>query len=215
MEDPLRNLSEHDLTKLELIETLRFTAGLGYARLDLHLGRMARSAAALDFPFQRSDALSCLATITGPGARRVRLALRRDGSLSLSSGPLQPNPDHWTVAIAEARLDAADPWLRHKTSRRALYDRTRAELPDRVDEVLFCNRDGSLCEGTITNIFVQRGGRLLTPPLSAGLLPGVLRQELLASGRATEADLGPIDLDNADAVFVGNSLRGLIPARRA
>ncbi|WP_127902236.1 aminotransferase class IV family protein [Solirhodobacter olei] len=214
MEDALRNLSEHDLIELELIETLRFTSGFGYTRLDLHLGRMERSAAALHFPFQRRDALSRLEQVNGPGAHRVRLVLRHDGSLSLSSGPLQPNPDHWRVAIGKARLDAADPWLRHKTSRRALYDQTRAELPDGVDEVLFCNRDGFLCEGTITNIFVQRGGRLLTPPPSAGLLPGVLRQELLASARATEADLWPIDLDNAEAIFVGNSLRGLIPARR-
>lgn len=213
MEDALRNLTEQELNELELVETLRFAAGHGYTRLDLHLGRMARSAAILDLPFRRAEALSCLETVQGRGIRRVRLALRRDGLFSLSSGPLAPNPDHWTVTIGDVRLDANDPWLRHKTSRRALYDRTRAQLPAGIDEVLFCNRDGLLCEGTITNLFVRRRGTLLTPKLAAGLLPGVLRQHLLTNGGAQEADLTPRDLDHAEAILVGNSLRGLIPAR--
>lgn len=215
MEDALRSLSEHDLTQLELIETLRFTAGEGYTRLNLHLDRMERSATMFRFPFRRANALKRLAEVTGPGVQRVRLVLFCDGSFSLSSGPLPPNPPHWTVAISQDRIDAHDPYLRHKTNRRDLYDRTRANLPEGVNEMLFCNREGRLCEGTITNIFLERAGRLLTPRVSAGLLPGALRQELLASGHAHEADLGPHDLGRAEATFVGNSLRGLIPVRFA
>ena len=53
------------------------------------------------------------------------------------------------------------------------------------------------------------------PALSCGLLPGVLRSELIALGKAREATLGPHDLRAAEELFVGNSLRGLIRARLA
>jgi para-aminobenzoate synthetase/4-amino-4-deoxychorismate lyase len=65
--------------------------------------------------------------------------------------------------------------------------------------------------GCITNLFVERDGTLLTPPASLGLLPGVLRAELLAEGRAREAELTLADL--ANGFFIGNALRGLIAAR--
>jgi para-aminobenzoate synthetase/4-amino-4-deoxychorismate lyase len=77
--------------------------------------------------------------------------------------------------------------------------------------VLFTDPDGFLTEGSFTTIFVEREDRLLTPPLSRGLLPGILRERLLEDGRAVEADLRPEDL--AGGVLIGNALRGLIPAR--
>ena len=67
-----------------------------------------------------------------------------------------------------------------------------------------------LTEGSFTSLFVERDGILLTPPLSLGLLPGVLRATLLAENKAVEANLAIDDLQ--DGFFIGNSLRGLIPA---
>lgn len=216
MEDPFRNRSAHHaLTAVEIIETLRFAPGEGLVRRDLHLARMARSAAAFGFPFARDEALERFCEVSGPVPLRVRLTLDHVGRFALATAPLAPNPAFWTFSFATSRLDATDPWLRHKTTRRTLYDQTRGTLPTGVDEVVFGNADGALCEGTITNIFVQRRGRLLTPALSAGLLPGVLRQSLLDDGRAEEADLVIADLASAELVFLGNSLRGLIPTRRA
>ena len=215
MEDAFRNLPDAERDALELIETLRFAPESGFTRRDLHLARMERSAAALGFPFRRERALDALARVREAEVQRVRLTLLRGGVFGLTAAPLPPGPEVWTVALSTARLEAGDPWLRHKTSRRVLYDRARADLPDAVDELLFRNRDGALCEGTITNLFLRRDGALLTPPLSAGLLPGVLRQELLESGEAREATLHPADLEKAEAVYVGNSLRGLIPVRLA
>ena len=97
----------------------------------------------------------------------------------------------WTLRIAETRLDSGDPMLRHKTTRRAVYDAARAEFSrDDADEVILLNQRGEVCEGTITNIFIDIGEPVLvTPPLSSGLLPGVLRGELIATGKATEAML--------------------------
>ncbi|GHE04010.1 hypothetical protein U879_21060 [Defluviimonas sp. 20V17] len=213
MEDAFRSLSDQELGELEIIETLRFDPGQGLVRCDLHLARMARSATAFGFPFDRGGALAALAEASGAGPLRLRLTLNRTGRFKLNSAVLAPDPPIWNFAIARDRLHAADPWLRHKTTRRSLYNRHRAELPPGVDEIVFCNHFGALCEGTISNIFVLRNGVLLTPDTGAGLLPGVLREQLLAQGKARPAGLTLADLASAEALFLGNSLRGLIPAR--
>lgn len=220
MEDALRQLSPQERADLQLIETLRHDPDTGLVRRDRHLARMARSAAALGLRFDRDRAVAALAvalaSAAGPTPLRVRLTMDAGGEdpgrFAVTSAPLGPPPNLWRFGLADERLAADDPWLRHKTTRRTLYDRTRAALPPGVDEVLFLNTDGALCEGTITNLFVQRADRLLTPPLAAGLLPGILREALIDAGQAEEADLTPADLDGAEAVFFGNSLRGLIPA---
>ena len=79
--------------------------------------------------------------------------------------------------------------------------------------MIFRNERGELTEGARSNIFIERDGLLLTPPLTAGVLPGILRAELMAQGRAREAVLTPDDLSGT--VYFGNSLRGLIPGKRA
>jgi para-aminobenzoate synthetase / 4-amino-4-deoxychorismate lyase len=114
------------------------------------------------------------------------------------------------VAIIALPVDGADFRLRHKTTDRAFYDNARKAAP--VDEVLFINSEGNLTEGSYTCIYFERDGQLLTPPVARGLLPSVLRRELIESGRAVEADLKPADLSGQ--FLLGNSLRGLIPARR-
>ena len=103
------------------------------------------------------------------------------------------------------------PRLAHKTTDRALYDRARAALPAGVDEYLFLNERGEAAEGTITTLFFDLGDGLRTPPLSSGCLPGCLRAELLATGRAREEPL-PASLLPRAKLWMGNSLRGLIPA---
>ena len=95
--------------------------------------------------------------------------------------------------------------LVHKTSRRDLYPKV-----PKAFETLYVDDEGFLTEGSFTSIFVERGGVLVTPPLSRGLLPGVLRGELLETGRAIEGELRPEDLDGG--FFIGNALRGLVTA---
>ena len=210
MESPLRAPAEPGF---RLIETLRFDPGRGLVRRDRHLDRMRRSADALGMPFDRDRALDALAGAGGAAPLRCRLTLDAAGAFALETGPIAPNPPLWHVAIAPERLRAEDPWLRHKTTRRALYDRVRAALPAGVDEMLFLNEAGALCEGTITNLFVATDRGLVTPRASAGLLPGILRAEMLETGRAVEGDLTIADLSATPEAFAGNSLRGLIPIR--
>lgn len=194
---------------LTLIETLGWD-GATLPRLDRHLARLARSAARLGWPAPQGAAEALRAACPADPAR-MRLTLDASGRITVTSGPLAPGRPVWRLDLSPTRLDAGDPWLRLKTSRRALYDAERAALPDGIDERIFLNQRGELCEGTITNLFFDLGQGLTTPPLSSGLLPGILREELLARGRCREAVLSEADLPRA-RLWVGNSLRGLIPA---
>lgn len=202
-----------------LIETMRWDPTLGYVRLEYHLERLHRSAHELSFAYDPVAVREALrASINPEGPLRVRLRLSSDGTIDVAATPFEALPvgRAWHIRLAEARLDSGDPLLRHKTTRRAVYEAARSEFPSRtVDEVILRNERGEVCEGTITNIFVDpgEGEAWLTPAVACGLLPGVLRGELIDLGKAREALLSPGDLSSARAVYVGNSLRGLISAR--
>ena len=197
--------------RFDLIETMRFDPHEGVAGLDRHLARMRASAEALGFRFDRHEARNDLQAATfRAGPSRVRLLLARTGVFAIELRPLPAPPEApVAVALAPRPVEAADFRLRHKTSDRAFYDEARTAAG--AFEVIFVDEEGFLTEGSFTSIFVARGGRLVTPPLARGLLPGVLRATLLDEARAVEGDLRPADL--ADGFFLGNAVRGLVPAR--
>lgn len=204
----------------ELIETLRWEPGQGFVRLDRHMKRLHGSAAALGFAADPDAIGAALRRCEGEeGPLRVRLTLAMDGTANATAAPFAPLPKDavWTLRIARTLLDSTDPLLRHKTTRRQSYDAARAEFTrDQADEILLLNERGEVCEGTITNVFIDNGEPVLvTPSLACGLLAGVLREELLGEGGAREAVIGEAELRAARAIFVGNSLRGLIRARLA
>lgn len=201
LESPLRI---QPLPGLKLIETLLWD-GTTYPRLPLHLARLARSATTFGFA---CDPQAVTDLLPRPqGAARVRLTLDTSGP-EVTLAPLPPTAPLWHLALAPERLTSADPFLRHKTTHRALYDAARAHLPPGIDELIFANERGEICEGTITTIFFDRGQGLRTPPLTSGLLPGVLRSELACP----EEPLPLADLPQV-RLWVGNALRGLIPAQ--
>jgi len=201
-----------------LIETMLWDRDRGVVRGDRHLRRLLRSAAELGF---RHDA-GAIETLfshhhASDGPLRLRLTLTQDGETELTEHPFVPVAEGavWRVVLAATRLNSADRLLAHKTSRRAIYEAARAEFAaGEADEVVLLNERGEICEGAITSVFARFGaGPLVTPPLACGLLAGVLREELLEKGNAVERVISPGDLRGAEALFVGNSLRGLIPAR--
>lgn len=203
----------------ELIETLLYEPGDGFWLLERHLDRLEASARYFGFQCNRKAATKALnAAVEGhkEARLRVRMLLSENGSFTVTTAA-QPKPPAGTVmrfAVSETRLDSANPFLFHKTTRRELYDREWQQYADTVksDEVIYLNERGELAEGSRTNIFIEREGVLLTPPLTSGLLPGVLRSELLADGRAKEAVLTLDDIRRAEKVYLGNSVRGLMPA---
>lgn len=197
----------------QLIETFLWEPQRGVVRRDRHIARMQRTAALFDIHLPDVDA--CLDSLSAPGPLRVRLTVDQRGNLHISKQPFVPlSADTvWQLGVAEQRLRATDPWLGVKTTERHVYDAARATLPKTLDELIFLNEEGWLCEGTITNLFLDLGDGLMTPPLSCGVLPGVLREELIETGQVRVARLGLEALAECHALYVGNSLRGLIPAR--
>ncbi|WP_378945923.1 aminotransferase class IV [Paracoccus sp. R86501] len=197
---------------LTLFETMRAEPDGTIRRWPLHLARLERSCAAVGFPLNADEANAAVANLPQGQALRVRLVVDGSGAINLTHASAPEAPSEWRVAISAERLQAGDPWLGIKSSARGVYDAARAAMPAVADEVILLNDQGQVCEGSITNLFLLRAGKMLTPPVACGLLPGVLRAELLASGMAREAVLMPKDLSNG-RLFCGNALRGLIPAR--
>ena len=189
---------------LRLIETMLWD-GAGFPRLALHLARLEQEALALGWP-QPSRVVEALSPLPSE-PRRVRLTMDKAAALQVQTQALPRVKPLWQVALAPQRLSSADPWLRLKSTRRAVYDAARAALGG-LDEVIFLNERSEVCEGTITNLFFDRGQGMRTPPVACGLLPGVLRAELgLPEEVLLAEDLPKVRL------WLGNALRGLIPAQ--
>ena len=204
------------MTDFSLIETLRFDADAGFVRLRLHLARLSRSARRVGFPEPATAAAKLDEAVAGASrGLRVRMTLDRQGLMEVTTAPFTPLPADtlWTVRIAHSRLDSNDKLLRLKTTNRAVYDTARAEYASSdADEVVMLNERGEVCEGTITSVFLDDGsGILRTPPISCGLLAGVLRTELICQRKARVSRISLEEL-RAGKLYVGNSLRGLIPA---
>ena len=205
----------------ELIETIRWERETGFHLLERHLARLQSSATHFGYPFAR-DAV--LAVLQGEAARlqgavhMVRLLLAEDGTLTVASIEIElpARGTVWRFAVADARVDEKDPIFFHKTTARAFFEREmeKQKALTGCDEVIFLNTRGELTEGTRSNLFIERDGRLYTPALTCGLLPGTLREELIDLPRAaaSEAVLTLADLQHADRIYLGNSVRGLVRA---
>lgn len=211
----------------DLIETLGWSKATGFKRLDRHLTRLQKSAEQFGFVYKDAQVRDALKAAirhmsnsdSAPGTIRVRVLLAASGHATATASetvcevtdPEIAKP----VVLCPHPYPRSDPLLRHKTTRRQAYDAAlstvRESNPECLD-VLFINEKGELAEGSYTNVFVERDGALVTPPLQCGLLPGVLRAELIDTGKVSEAVLALADLRETDRIFIGNSLRGLMPA---
>jgi len=201
-----------------LIETLRSTDAGDIPLLARHLRRLQASARALDYPCPlariEQTLLETARQYQGQ-AQRLRLLLHADGLFELSCQPLIAQEEPPVVVLAEARLQIPDIWLQHKTTRRPLYDRASLWLqahPEYFD-CLFLNQHDQPCEGSRSNVYLQLDGHWYTPPLSCGVLPGIMRETLLESGQAHERILELNDLVNAQGVRVSNAVHGWLEAR--
>lgn len=199
----------------DLIETMAFTPDGGIPLLERHLARLSTSAQALGFAFDRHATRNAIQALCfeAEAPSKLRLMLGRSGATALEISPMpQVFSGPVDCVVLPLPVDAGDWRLAHKTTDRGFYEAgLRMAARHGAGEALFIRDDGLITEGCFTSVFVARDGVLLTPAGRLGLLPGVLRAELLAEGRAVEADL---TLDDLSAGFlIGNALRGLMPAR--
>jgi para-aminobenzoate synthetase/4-amino-4-deoxychorismate lyase len=194
---------------VSLLET--FAADAPRSAIDLHLARLRSSAERLSISYNEIALREDVLSRTQPETL-LRLRLHRDGAYDIRAEPLE-TPEHVRICLG-GTVRSDDPWLAIKSTWRPAHDRaaTTAREHGCFDAILR-NERGELTEGARTNLFIERDGVLLTPPLGSGLLPGVLRTHLLTNGRAREHLLYEDDLVRADDVYVGNSSRGLLRAQ--
>ena len=194
--------------QFELIESLLFDGE--YFLLEYHMARLKESADyfgfAVDLDLIEGALVEKAAALQGEGGRwKVRLLVARDSGFRIEAGPAAPTR-RVRVGFAREPVDENDQFLYHKTTHRLVYERARASRPD-CDDVVLWNRRGEVTESTTANVVIEVGGRLLTPPVSAGLLAGTMRAQLLAESRIQEHALTKADVAKASAVHLINSVR--------
>ncbi len=195
--------------------------------LELHLERLAQSAQILGIPFSASDYKKVIASACESCAMdaeyRLRLDLDRTGQISFQIGALLPLKESvrifWASDIlpdpSQAKLFSGNILLRHKVSTRNVYDQAWKIAEDLGGfDALFVNEQGFVTEGGRSSVFIKSDDRWLTPPVDAGLLPGVMRSIILndPAWNAHEANLTIDEILNAKEIMLSNALRGPIPA---
>lgn len=217
-----------------LIETFLWEPENGYWLLPDHLGRLQASADFFLFSCDRELVMRELKTTAKQfdhHPMRVRLTLAKDGQVQLSwvecdkllvrRLPEQPGPitkELPKVELSKERVDHSSPYLFHKSTRREVFDREFKKAKDMgLFDICFLNKEDKLTEGCITNIFLYTHGGYVTPPVSSGLLAGVMRKQLLADKERNveEKELTIEDVVGARAIFLCNSVRGVVQVRLA
>ena len=192
-----------------VIETFRLGPNGHIPRANLHQERFAKMVG----KNMARDVFTSIKRDKGAD-RRVRV-MANDGQITSEVVRFIPLDAPLKLSLSRYPLTRQMQDTRFKTTARDFYDGERARISalTQADEVIFLNDNQELCEGSFTSLFIKKNDQLLTPDLACGLLPGVLRQDLLQTERAVEAKLTLSDIQTAEAIFVGNSLRGLMPAK--
>lgn len=196
--------------EFSLLESLRWTPQEYYWLLDYHLRRLRDSADYFDFAYDESRArqeLERTAAALPRTGHKVRVLLARDGTLTITTAPLGSQPEPVHLALAPAPVNSNDKFLFHKTTLRAVYDAAFAARRD-ADDVLLWNEHGEITETCTSNIVVQFGIELFTPPVECGLLGGTFRAALLDAGKIRERIIPWQELADTRSIFRINSVRG-------
>jgi len=196
--------------RFNILETILWDAKSGgYFLLDKHLERMQMSAEYFDYPCDRAvleKKLGQVSTALNDGTYRVRLQLTEGGEVLASCDPFSASDKPWRVAVASVPVNSGDLFLYHKTTNRSVYDSARP-ADKAIDDVILCNEKGEITESTLANVVVEKNRKLLTPPVSCGLLAGVFREWLLETDEIKEGIVSLKDLKAAKHVYLVNSVR--------
>ena len=216
----------------QLFETILWSKGSGFFLLDEHLRRLQNGARFFKFSLDLEKVtveLEAKSVSFSEENQRVRLVLEKNGRISVLASPCEL-PLFLTLPLAEDALKrpavqrirfAETPvwdnslFRSYKTTCRSEYDSEYRRVVKRGElDAIFCNVRGEVTEGCISNIIILKGGIYITPPLSCGILPGVMRAQLLAQSQSSpplvEQVLTRADVEKADAVFICNSVRGVV-----
>lgn len=193
-----------------LLETMRWQPEGGYFLLEQHLQRLQQSAEYFGFaidPGAITAELEQRAARFGDAVQRVRLLLDRSGAVSLDISPYVADRTPRRVCVAPEPIDRDNPFLYHKTTHRAVYERALAACPG-YDDVLLWNEAGELTESCRASVVLELDGERVTPTVNSGLLPGTYRAWLLQTGQVSERVVHVADLARCTGLWLVNALRG-------
>ena len=206
-----RFLTEHR-PEFSLLESILWNPGDGYFLLEYHLRRLSDSAEYFDIPLDIARVRGRLIALHNElesGERKVRVLADQNGEIICEASAPLPEPSETgpiLLGFASEPVDRENPFLYHKTTYREMYDRFRSEQPE-CDDVILWNVAGEVTETTIANLVIRKEGQFLTPPVDCGLLAGTFRAWLLDHGRIREHTLVRKDVENAERIYLINSVR--------
>ncbi len=210
-----RFLTDVERPQIELIETMKWSNGIEW--LDFHLDRLRDSAKQLGYEWDESKVVAAINAYTKSLLQgevvRLRLTMDAKGTVKMTSKSWSLPISPLKIGLSTQRVASTYPLLQHKTTDRGAYNRALAEAHAKgwFDAIL-TNERGEITEGAITNIFIQKDGFWITPPLPSGLLPGVGRRVFMLKNGARERKLTVQDLQRADKIVVTNALIGALEA---
>lgn len=204
-------VSDNSQEEYELLESLLWTADDGYFVLPYHRERVQRSAIELGFKLKLAEfdrQLKKLSDACGPGSQKVRVCISRDGSIRTERMPIASYDGETSLKVGLSRspVTALDPFLYHKTTRRAVYVRAAATRPD-CDDVILYNERGEITESCIANVVIEQDDKRLTPATKCGLLAGTFRAHLIDEGVIEESVISIEQLAQCDKLYLVNSVR--------
>lgn len=215
--DPLEEWQE-SLTKggilgfdrplFRLLETMLYEPESGVSLLNLHLERLKASADYFEFDIDLDSIRDRLCSLQFQKSLRLRLLLGPDGLYEIEEHSLSEVKPKVMLKLASRPVDSSDIFLFHKTTHRVIYEQARNDVDD-CDDVILWNERNELTETTISNLFLEIDGELVTPPVECGLLAGTYRRHMLENGKAKEAIVTKSDLAKASKIYVANSVRGM------
>ncbi len=205
----------HPPLSFSIFETLLWTPSSRFKYLSLHLGRLLKSCRFFQHPFnlkQFKQKLILYTETLSPEPHRIKIIVHKTKEIEILSEPFSTNlPSSPMLKLSSKKTDPTNLFLYHKTTLRNLYEEEfRISQKQGYYECIFLNNREELTEGCITNLFLKIKNELCTPQLSCGVLPGILRHTLLSRKKVKEKILTLNDLEQAEEIYVGNSLRGLI-----
>jgi len=207
-------LNIDSMPDFEIFETILWNNRFSF--LKDHLHRFKKSADYFEFPYSyiliKKELAKIRARLKGRDKKRVRIFLNKEGALRWDYFILEDKK--WDalapVFLSKEAVDENNIFLYHKTTHRPWYAKAMKQInKGRYFDIVFVNSKGYITEGARTNIFIKKGSRFYTPPVQSGLLPGILREHLIRTGKCIEKAFKAGEIKNADAVYCGNSVRGL------
>lgn len=225
---------DHGFTVADgVFETLKVTGGVAFA-VSRHLDRLERSAAGMGLPAPDRDRVRvAIAETIAANAEalgelgRLRVTFtageaplgsdrgEAGPTLVIAASPMKPWPESAAVVTVPWPRNERSPLAGIKSTSYAENVLALAQAHDHgAGEALMGDTRGRLCEGTGSNVFVVVDGRLITPTLDTGCLPGVTRALVLEWSSAVEEDVPFESLKDAEEVFITSSTRDVQPVHR-